>query len=103
MSWPLALVLIVSHLIELSSGVEGQGKCMLDDCLVVEVGPGSHLDAWREASGEHVVGACEKRLDPAQVVHSLSGVRQIIVVPCDKNFCVDEVFRYWFFGIILMK
>ena len=100
---PLALVLTVAHLVQTSSCTEQQGKGMLDSRFIMLIGAGRHDDVGGEIRCKHVVRTSKYRLNPAEIAHSFSSVREVAVVPVYEYFCVNEIFEYWFVSVVLVE
>lgn len=74
---PLALQLVVAHLVESPGRGQEEAQGVLGDGVVVEPGAGADMDGRVKASGEDVVGPGGAGLDPFEILHALGGVGEV--------------------------
>ena len=89
---PLALELVIPHLVKPAGGIEKETKGVLGDGVVVETGAGGDGDLGGvEAGAENVIGTGGERLDPAQLGQTVDGIFEVVggVGPGDEDLSVD--------------
>ena len=92
MAGPLALELIIPHLIEPAGGIEKETEGVLGDGTVVEAGTSGDSDLGSvEAGVEDVIGTGGEGLDPTELGQAADGIFEVIggVGPGDEDLCVD--------------
>lgn len=99
---PLALHLVVAHLVEAAGGGEQEAEGVLGHGAVVQSRARGDEDGRREAGGQNIVGARGEGLDPAQLRHAPCGVLEAtaVVGPRHEDLGVDQVLGDRALGVV---